>query len=358
MPVVVESQENILNEPEILTEVEQCLHAMYGWDFTRAKQIQTTLSAKLPDHPAPDFLRGLILYWEQFPLLPDDPATDDFILSMDRVIEKAAVMLKRDPDNLEGIFFDMHARAFTSMFWADNGKPAKVIPDLNPMYRQTLRGMERKDEFNEFYFSSGLYHYYITAYVEAHPIYKPIAVLFKKGSREQGLKELEYAIRNTTYIRTEAILFMSLLQLNYEHNLDRASDYAAMLYNAYPDNLYYLAHYTIILLHQGNYSVGNILINRLDAMDDPFAKMLTPVFQGFVYENLHGKDHEAVSLYHQGIESSEKFGDFAGIYRAIAYAGLSRISERKGDDREARKLERHSASESSYRFILDYAGSR
>jgi len=64
----------------------------------------------------------------------------------------------------------LFGRAFKAMFWADNGKSGKVVPDLRTMYKRTKEGFELKDRFVEFYFSTGLYNYYIEAYPEAEKL--------------------------------------------------------------------------------------------------------------------------------------------------------------------------------------------
>jgi len=348
------SQKNILDDPEIQQLVENCLFSTYGYDFSTAHELQGLLDSRMPQHPAPKFLAALIIYWENFPLLPDDPETVEFIALMDQSVDLAQEMLSKNPESLEGIFFDLHSRAFKAMFWADNGKIAKVLTDLDNMYRQTLEGIRLKEKFDEFYFCSGMYNYYIEAYVEQHPGYKPIIALFRSGDKELGLKELEFAADHTTYIRYESILFLSLLYLNYEHETDRALDHAAELYNNFPENIYYTGQYLIILLYNSNFTIADLLVERINFDESEFHRMICLMTRAFIYENRDKDYNTALEFYKRTISSADSFGEIAELYSAIAHAGIARIADQKNNPREARKYRRQSRQLSGYDFILEY----
>ena len=245
---VANSQVSYLERPDLLEKVEVCIQHTYGFSFDEARDIQAELSSETPGHPAPVFLEALIVYWENFPLLPAKEASEEFVDLMDRVVEMAKELREDTLRYTEGVFFDLFGRAFKAMFWADNGKSGKVIGDLGNMYRYTKKGFDMKDDFVEFYFSTGLYNYYIEAYPEAHPAYKPVVSFMHKGDRELGLEQLIYAIDHTIFLKVESILFMSIIQLKYEGDLDAARSYAERLVNEFPRNTFYQGHLVIILL--------------------------------------------------------------------------------------------------------------
>lgn len=348
------AQQNILDDPEIQESVKKCLYATYGYAFEEALGIQAMLQEKMPHHPAPYFLKALIIYWKNFPLLPEDPNTEQFVSLMDHSIDLAGRILEKEPDHLEGIFFDLHARAFKAMFWADNGKPGKVLFDINNMYRQTLAGIDLKEKFNEFYFSSGLYNYYIEAYVELHPAYKPIIAFFRDGNKKLGLKELKHAAETTTYIKYESILFLSLLYLNYEKEKVKALDYAALLYNNFPKNIYYTGQYLILLLYNSKYTVASVLNEQVDFNKSEFHRLIFLMTKGFLYENQLKDLKSAEQYYLLAISKAKTFGPIADLYAAISYAGLSRIAEKQENSSEARRYQRQSRQYSGFEFILDF----
>ncbi len=358
-PASLAAQNNILDKPHLLEKVNHCLESIYAYHFEEATVSHLEIESALPNHPATSFLKALLIYWENMPLTPENPESIQFLRQMERTVALADSMLEQNADHLEGIFFDLHARAFMAMFWADNGRPGKVLSDIDNMYRQMLRGFERMDEFNEFYFSSGLYNYYIEAYPETHPVYKPLALLLRKGDKEKGLQHLRHATLSTTYLRVEAIFFMSLIQLNYENNMTLAARYAANLYNRFPDNIFYTGHYITILLHNDRIEFAEILLENLDRSNDPYARMLYQVLGGMVQEIAYRDYDKARRMYNRGLELSEPFSPFANLHRAMAYAGRSRIAKLKGTG-NAKQLSRQAERLTNYRFILDYVppGSR
>ena len=141
---VASSQVSYLGRTELLEEVEICLQHTYGFSFDEAKRIQSSLSSATPGHPAPVFLEAMIVYWENFPLLPSKEASEQFVNLMDKVTEMANELMKDTLTYTEGVFFDLFGRAFKAMFWADNGKSGKVIGDLGNMYRDTKKGFDLK----------------------------------------------------------------------------------------------------------------------------------------------------------------------------------------------------------------------
>jgi hypothetical protein len=262
-------------------------------------------------------------------------------------------LIKKEETYLEGIFFDLFGRAFKAMFWADNGKSGKVVPDLGPMYRLTKEGKELKDQFVEFYFSTGLYNYYIEAYPEAHPAYKALLSFMQKGNKQLGLEQLEHAIQHTVYLKVEALLFMSLIQLKYEEDLPAAVIYAQRLYHDYPNNIYYRGHLLTILLHQHRYVEAQMILGSMEGQRDPWSDMIRTLAEAFIEEKQGNKDLQAGQGYQKLVNSADAFGPIADAYVAMAYMGLSRLYEQKGLDSEARTYARKAAKHTTYRFILD-----
>lgn len=350
MPVF--SQVSYLRRPDLMEKVKTGLTSTYNFDFARARGIQLDLLLATPEHPAPPFLEALIIYWEHFPLQPDDPVSERFVHLMDQSVEMAGELIKHEDTYLEGIFFDLFGRAFKAMFWADNGKSAKVVPDLGPMYRKTKEGMELKDEFTEFYFSTGLYNYYIEAYPEAHPGYKALLSFMQKGDRQLGLVQLKYAIDHTVFLKVEAMLFMSIIQLQYEQDLKTAALYAGRLYSDYPDNTYYQGHLITILLHLNRFGAVQEVLSSMEGQKDRWTELVRTLADSYMAEKQSNNEAEAGVGYQKLLDLADSFGPIADAYSAMAYMGLSRIYEKRGFESEARKFSRKASKHTSYPFIL------
>ena len=347
------SQTSYLSHPDLLEKVEYCLQHTYGFSFEEARSIQVELSSSTPDHPAPMFLEALIVYWENFPLVPSTQASTRFISLMDQSMDLAKELRKDSLTYTEGVFFDLFGRAFKAMFWADNGKSGKVIPDLGNMYRYTKKGFDLQEEFVEFYFSTGLYNYYIEAYPEAHPAYKPLVAFMHKGDQELGLKQLNHAISSAVFLKVEAILFMSLIQLNYEKDLNSAAIYAERLLMDYPGNIMYQGHLINILLHQHRFDFVRTVLEKTASQEDNYSLMIRTFAAAFLAEKESGDKNQARSGYMETIELAEFFGPFADIYGAMGYMGLSRLHEKEGLGKEAEDFKRKASRLTTYDFILE-----
>ena len=347
-----QSRVTYLDRPDRLQRVDSCLRHTYNFSFPAARQFQQELQQETPQHPAPYFLQALILYWENFPLTPDHEKSDQFIELMNRTVNLSEPMITSQETYLEGIFFDLFGRAFKVMYWADNGKVFKVIPDLGTMYRHTVEGFRLKEDLGEFYFSTGLYNYYIQAFPEAHPVYKPLLAFMKGGNKKLGINQLHTAIQQSVYLRVESILFMSLVQLNYEGDLETAAFYAEQLCREYPRNIYYQGHLIVILLHQHRFQEVRKILDKMAPHQNRYAELVSETAGAFMAEKETKNLGLARQKYLRTLELADSIGPFADRFQAIGYMGLSRIYEERGLGIDARKYARTAANYTSYNFIL------
>jgi hypothetical protein len=347
------SQKSLLDNEKILDIIYDGLTAMYNYEFVEAHEALEIVRKEYPDHPVTPFFEGLITYWEYYPLVLGQPQSERFISSMEDCIDKAEKMLDKDENNIEGVFFDLFGRAFYVMFWSDNGKPGKVFPYLSQMYKETLKGFELKDVFNEFYFTCGLFNYYIEVYPEIHPIYKPFALLFRKGDRRLGLEQLQYCADHSVFLRVEARLFLALIYLNYENDLSTAQTYAASLYNEFPRNPYYAGMYLEILLYNHKYFFVPIILDHLKDMKDDFATMEYHLYNALYLEKSEYNMPGAANEYKTALNLAEKYGAFGDDYNAIAWMGLGRYYKSLHNRTKAEEYFRKAKEATSYRYILD-----
>lgn len=345
------AQTSILERPDMLFLADSCLNHSYNFEFELSRHYQKELEETIPDNPAPWFLEAMNIYWENFPLSPDNPNSERFIQLLDYCVELSGSMQEYEATKLEGIFFDLFSRAFKAMFWADNGKSGKVVPDLGPMYRHTKEGFELMDQFNEFYFSTGLYNYYIEAYPQAHPGYKALVAFMQDGDRELGLEQLNHAIENTTFVKVQSLLFMTIIQLNYENDLKRAAFFAEGLHTSYPQNLYFQGLLLSIYLYLEEFDRAGGLMELIALQEDAYSRLLISIGTAF-----RGEMNEDIDMAESGylacIRLAESIGPFTDTYMAIAYMGLSRIHQEKGMDKEANKYAKKAKDHTAYTFII------
>lgn len=346
-------QEPYLNRSDLMDRVDSCLRHTYNFSFQRARHFQAELLKATPEHPAPHFLEALIIYWENFPLTPENKESEQFVNLMTKAVTLSEAYIEGENTHLEGVFFDLFGRALKAMYWADNGKAGKVIPDLRTMYRHTMEGFELQDQFSEFYFSTGLYNYYIEAYPQAHPVYKPLLAFMKDGDKKLGLQQLDHAIDHSIYLKVESMLFMSLIQLKYEKDLHAAVIYAERLYKGYPHNIFFQGHLVTILLHLHRYQQVREVLDAMKTQSDSYSAMVRSMAAAFMAEKEAGNLPLAEQEYLKTIELADSFGPIADVFTAMGYMGLSRIYEKNGLHNESGKYARKASKYTVYRFILD-----
>ncbi len=353
-PLPTGAQVQLIHDSAATHTIGQCIEDIYHLRFAEARKLTAGLRTRYPEHPVGPFLEGLILYWEYLPLVPEKPESKLFIEHMEKCLKLADSRLEGNEMEVEGVFFDLVAQGMLMMYFADNGLTGKVIPFLAPSYRSLKKGFSLQDSFGEFRFTTGLYSYYIEAYPEAYPAYKPVAALFPKGDKEKGLVLLEEVSRNGLYLKNEALVFLNHLYLSYENDPGDALEYIRSLSQAYPENYFYRIRYMLNLLALGEKKECAAQMNKLrqTASENEFVRMVLLVFDGYFHETVYSNPEVAREKYMQAISIGKKFEAWGGTYLSLAYAGMARISQRAGESREARSYYKKAEKTSKYAFIL------
>lgn len=310
---------------------------IYNMQFDEAKAIFKKVTAKYPDNPVISVYKGLITYWEHFPITPYSPEKEIFEAEMLKAIE----LIEQKPDhksNPEYLLATIGARGLLLLYYADNDLTRDVIGMASGTYQYVKEAFKHTDTYADFYFITGLYNYYREAYPEAHPVYKPLAVLFPKGDKARGLKELQIASKQAIVLKAEAFSFLSGIYISFENNFQQAYRFSKALHELYPDNYFYLALYIKNLLLVHRYSEAESLIKAgYEKSKNRYFQAQISILNGIVQEKYHGNLQQAEKLYEKGIREIEPYGTFGNEYAAYGYFGLSRIAGDKHQKRTYRK---------------------
>ena len=340
-----------MDDTAMATAVKLALDEIYCFRPENAQWIIERLRDEYPDHPVTPFFEGLVYYWKYYPMIPGKKYSKEFEEAMQRSWRLAEERLVKDPYDIDGVFFNLTARSLIIRYFSDNGKPYKAIAHIMMIYREILKGMDLKESFREFYFLVGLYNYFVEAWPEAYPVYKPLTLLLQDGNKEAGLDMLHWASQHTLFHQGEASMFLSLIYLNFEQNIDSARKISSRLYCQYPENPYFAAKYAEILLLSEQYDKALGVIEELSRMD-AFSRMRAIIYRGVYEEKAKGNYTGAAGLYLQGIDLSGEFGPLADITRAYAFIGLSRYYDREGDTKKAKYYYRKARDSTGYEYIF------
>ncbi len=348
--------EELMNNKQVVSVLTTGIEKTYNFKFNEAAFYYDKVKDAYPGHAVNHFFDALNIYWKNFPLILADPASDVFIEEMNKCIQKADQALESNPDNPETVFISLVSKAFLMMFYADNEEYLKVIRLARNAYPLLKKSFDLRQHMVDFYFITGLYNYYIEAYPEAHPAYKPITFFFREGNKKQGLKQLNYASLYGVFLKAEALFFLQHIYMYYEQDPVSAEEYSEKLITLYPGNLQYLSNYLEVLILRKDYDKAIPIIKKIvDRDEDDFFKMKALIFNGYYNERVRNNHETAKINYYLGIRLAEKMGYPAEKYMAYGLMGLSNIYDEEGDKKKAREYEKLARTYLKYGYLDEIA---
>jgi hypothetical protein len=217
------------------------------------------------------------------------------------------------------------------LFYSDNDLSFDVISLTPSTYQLIRRAFGYTGDIVDFHFFTGLYDYYREAYPEAYPVYKPLALLFPRGDRTGGLKELQLVATKSILLKAEAYSYLTGIYLSFEDDFKEAYSYSKSLYELYPENLEYLGLYLKNLLLVKKYDQAEKIINSLSKNNNAYFNAELSIFNGILQEKKYNKPDLAEQQYLNGLRELSNFGHYGNEFEAYGYFGLSRIMDAKGD---------------------------
>lgn len=331
--------------------IRENVDCIYNLQFNDARALYTKIIQLYPDHPIQFMLRGLITYWENYPLLYTSPAHESFEEDLRQCISISESY--KDPEHeAEYLLLNLCARAVLLMFYADNGVTMEVIPLTISTYKHLRRSFDFSSVCTDLYYYTGLYNYYREAYPRAHPIYKSLALLFPKGDIETGLSELQNAAENSVVLRAESCFILTWIYLFYENSYEDAMSYCRTLNENYPDNeLYTALNIQILLLMNKFDEAEKVIAEYPDEGENSFFQAQLTIFRGILKE-IKYKDYKLARQYYlKGIRDISPYNGYANEYAAYAYYGLSRISDADGEKKASKTYRKEAMKLGDYKKI-------
>jgi hypothetical protein len=344
-------QAQVLKDTATFNIMRQGVGYIYNLQFDKAMEMYDKIRKKYPEHPMTYVYKGMMVYWQGYPLVSTSPSRAAFEDAMLKAVELCEKKHSKDAD-AEFILAGIGARGLLLMFYADNELSMDVIQLASGTYYYVKRSFEFTSIYPDFYFVTGLYNYYREAYPEAHPVYKPLALLFPKGDKIKGLKELQIAAHDGIILKAEASSFLSGICISFENNFQQAYLYSKSLHELFPENPQYLATYIKNLLLLKRYDESELVIksSRLK-FQNAYIQAQFSIFNGILYEKKYHDLKAASDYYLKGIKDARPYGEFAYEYVAYAYFGLSRISNLNNDKPKSKAYRKKAEEMADYKNI-------
>lgn len=340
-----------LKDTASINLIKRGIDYVYNCQFSKADDVFNAVSNLYPGHPVMYLLKGMIIYWKNYPLVSSSQARAEFEKDL-RTCMELSENNKDHSFEADNLLTNLCARGFLLLFYTDNDLSSEVFPLATSTYQYIKRSFNFTSEYSDFYFFTGLYIYYREVYPEFYPIYKPLAMFFPKGDRVLGLQELQIVANSSIVLKAEAFSFLSVLYLSFENNFKQATNYSKSLHELYPDNLDYTAAYFKNLLLIKNYNEAEKLMSATGTnQNNTFFQAQVQIFNGILQEKKYNDNRKAMQYYTEGLRNISGFGAYGNEYAAYAYFGLSRISDANGDQENKKIYEKQALKLAAFKNI-------
>jgi tetratricopeptide (TPR) repeat protein len=354
------SRYSLLINPFIQIESTEAVDAMYNFEFKKSLSHFNYLRKQYPWHPLPYLLMGLNYWWRIVPNYEDKTWDEQFLAYMDTT-EMLAKRMK-GYNEIESAFFIAAANAFAGRLYSERGEYRKAaFAGRDALkYLDECRGHETYSP--ELLFGDALFNYYSEWIRDEYPLLRPLMLLFPKGDKDVGIKQLKEVARNAFYSRTEAQFYLMRILTSESGNMSEARLVGKYLNDNYPMNPYFHRYYTRLLYQSGQYSLAETMsleiLNRIDSSYTGYeanSGRYACFFLGHI-NDIRGNNDAAKKYYKMGMEFAEEVNATEMGYYYFSLLHLGNIAVRDGEEdlakeyyKKLRKLSprKHSANKTA-----------
>ncbi|MEM8892787.1 MAG: tetratricopeptide repeat protein, partial [Bacteroidota bacterium] len=259
----LQSQAQVFEDQYFREEVKKGLDKVYNLEFEAGDQIFSKLQDKYEKHPGPYFLLALNRWWQSY--ISTTPAYHDYILKqLNTSLKLNEAFENRESHALEYTFFQYMGYAFKTRLHILQREWVKAANNGRKALKYLEQGFDFRMEAPEFYFSSGIYHYYAAVYPEDHSYVRPFMVFFPDGDEKLGLEELHKASDAQNFTQIEALFYLSDIYLEEKKSFEQALKLKSRLSAKYPRNTWFAADYARSLIFSNQYSKSASILQELE----------------------------------------------------------------------------------------------
>lgn len=341
----------VMNDPTAQQLILKALDAIYSMEFAQADAQIRQVQTRYPQHPVGPILRATQLDLQNIPLSENKAATTQFVQTVGEGMELAKRMLAKNEKDPEAVFFMLTCHSYMAALYNNQSEALKAVSESKKAYNYLRDGSRLLDKNPDFYFTTGLYNYYVERYPLDHPIVRPFMFFFADGDIALGLKQMDVATYKGLFMRPVANYYLSHLLLKHESSPSRAAVYTKYLVDKYPNNPLFAMSYAEALLLSGRYAEARPHVQRLKQMPNKLVPLAYNAFSGMLAEQADKNDKEAALFYE--IALKQPFNEpYTKEYQAFALAGLARIAARANDRNRAKLYYKKTLAIAEYKSLI------
>jgi tetratricopeptide (TPR) repeat protein len=340
-----------MNDPVAQQTVQKALDHIYNMEFAQADGLIRQLQTRYPQHPVASMLRATQLDIQHLPLAENKAAVDQFGQAVNQGMTLAKQMLAKNEDDPEGVFFTLSAYSYMASLYHNQGESLKAVGESKKAYNYLRDGAKLLDRNPDFYFTTGLYNYYVERYPIDHPIVRPFMVFFADGDINLGLKQMDMATRKAVFMRPVANYYLAHILLKHESNPAKANVYTAYLIEKYPKNPLFAMIQAESLLLSGRYADARPAVQQLRQFSNKLVPVAYQTFSGMLAEQADRNDKAATDFYEAALKLPTNEA-YTKEYRAFAYTGLARIAARANNRALAKSYYKKALDTAEYKMTV------
>ncbi len=345
------SRAQILTDPAAQQTVVKALDHIYNYEFAEAAPHIRQLQTKYPQSPIIPILRALTIQWQSLPISDSRTATNQYVAQVDQAIQGVEKMIDKNDKDPEAVFLGLTAHGYMAMKHTMDNESMKAVSESREAYAYMKDGFNLMDKNVEFYFSTGLYNYYVERYPIDHPVVKPFMFFFKDGNIALGLKQMDVSAKKAIFTRPEANLYLAHIYVKHESNFPKAVEYMDYLVDHFPKNPIFQLRYVEALLLAGRYAEGQAALTKLKTMQHKLLPAAISVFEGILAERVAKNDSAASVAYNAALKQPVDIA-YTKECPGMAYAGLARIAARANNHALAKQYYKKALDTAEYKFVI------
>lgn len=326
--------QGIYEDPKSLAILERAIQYIYNIDTQAATDLVDSLKQAWPEHPAPDILSALQMYWQESIITGESKHYEPFMDALRHASIKSKKMWQ-EKHIPEAILFEISARGILAERYANEGEYIKSFREAKSVYNLVLLADKFKKINPDFYFILGLYNYFRVRYPEEYPIYKPLLFFFKAGNKDLGLQQLDTVAQRGILSRPEANTYLAYIYLRYENKPQQSLKYLLKLHETFPNNPFYTSKLAEAYLQKQKYTLAKPLVSTLFSNLSAYYQLIAHYLQGYIEEKDHQSLKAAQRYYKKAIAYGSPFKHKGSMFKANAYLGLGRIAEQQNEKSKA-----------------------
>ncbi|SMG46255.1 hypothetical protein SAMN05661096_03254 [Marivirga sericea] len=211
------------------SEDQQFFNYLYNFQFFEASKVISNIDST-EESGRYNFLKSHYMRWYYLPMHQQE---EDILNAYNEYLE--ATDVENDKKGLNHLY--VNSALLKAEFNYNQGNYYKAFQQGAKVYNIVKNNLEEQPEQQELLFLSGLYHYFYHYYRSENPLYEPMMWFFKEGNKVVGLRWLQEVAKGESIAKTEALIYLSHINLRLENKPDSAYKYARMLHRLYPNNL-------------------------------------------------------------------------------------------------------------------------